>query len=103
MFRYYTLKSGIFLFGLDPVAFVSAHFGQGTGSIVLDGVGCTGTEDRLNDCAKASTVTCSNGHSEDAGVRCQVEGKFSRSYVLANTHQWVIYTNPLRLLEHWVM
>ncbi|XP_064405891.1 uncharacterized protein LOC135350948 isoform X5 [Halichondria panicea] len=55
----------------DSLALGSAHFGRGTGIIVLDDVGCSGAEDRLIDCAKASTVTCGNGHLEDAGVRCQ--------------------------------
>ncbi len=55
------------------VAFSSAHFGAGTGSIFLDGVSCAGTESRLVDCPKNSIVICFNQHSEDAGVRCQGE------------------------------
>ena len=55
----------------DAVAFSNAHFGAGTGTIYLDNVGCTGTESNLIDCTRSSTVICSSGHSEDAGVRCQ--------------------------------
>ena len=53
------------------VAFSNAQFGVGTGTIYLDSVGCTGGETSLTDCSHSSTVSCTNGHSEDAGVRCQ--------------------------------
>ena len=55
----------------DAVAFSRAHFGAGTGTIYLDNVGCTGSETRLIDCSRGTTVSCLGGHSEDAGVRCQ--------------------------------
>ncbi len=58
----------------DAVAFSAAHFGAGIGSTFLDGVSCGGNEDSLIDCTRASSVICSNGHNEDAGVRCQIEG-----------------------------
>ena len=51
------------------MAFTNARFGQGTGTIVLDDVQCTGTETRLVDCMASSTNDCT--HSEDASVRCQ--------------------------------
>ena len=55
----------------DAVSFAGAHFGYGTGTIYLDNVGCTGSEANLIDCSRSSTVSCTYGHSEDAGVRCQ--------------------------------
>ena len=55
----------------DAVAFSNAHFGPGTGTIYLDGVGCIGTENTLNDCPRSSFVSCTFSHAEDAGVRCQ--------------------------------
>ena len=55
----------------DAVAFSSAHFGAGTGTIYFDEVGCTGSETNLIDCPRSSSVYCYRGHSEDAGVRCQ--------------------------------
>ena len=55
----------------DAVAFSNAHFGAGIGTIHLDNVGCTGIETNLIDCPRSTTVICSGGHSEDAGVRCQ--------------------------------
>ena len=56
---------------IDAVAFSSAHFGAGAGPIHLDNVGCNGSEGSLVACPHSSLVTCSNGHREDAGVRCQ--------------------------------
>ena len=66
----------VMLHGADAVAFSLAHFGAGIGRILLDEVGCTGRERRLIDCpwASSSSLTCYRGHSEDAGVRCQLEG-----------------------------
>ena len=53
------------------VAFAYAHFGTGTGPIYLDDVACSGSEDSLIECSRSSFVSCSSGHREDAGVRCQ--------------------------------
>ena len=53
------------------VAFTYAHFGTGTGPIYLDDVACSGSEDSLIECSRSSFVSCSRGHREDAGVRCQ--------------------------------
>ena len=53
------------------VAFSSAHFGAGIGPIYLDDVDCTGSESNLIECSRSSNVTCTSGHSQDAGVRCQ--------------------------------
>ena len=56
------------MFVLGSTALFAAYFGQGTGSIVLNHVQCTGSETRLIDCPSEAVTSCS--HSEDAGVRC---------------------------------
>ena len=53
------------------MAFSSAYFGVGVGPIHLDNVDCTGSERKLIECPNNIFVRCTNGHSEDAGVRCQ--------------------------------
>ena len=56
---------------IDAVAFSSAHFGVGMGTIHLDKVGCHGNETTLISCLHNSALSCYSGHYEDAGVRCQ--------------------------------
>ncbi len=43
---------------------------DGTGQIVLDNLGCTGTESRLVDCPNNGLGIHNCVHAEDAGVRC---------------------------------
>ena len=58
-------------FGSSGTAIGSAGFGQGSGSIWLDNVVCTGSEIQLTNCSHLGVgVTRSCNHSEDAGVRC---------------------------------
>ncbi|XP_062618231.1 deleted in malignant brain tumors 1 protein-like [Saccostrea cucullata] len=48
----------------------SAPFGQGTGSIVLDDVSCTGTEKSIASCQHNGFTITNCNHSEDVGVVC---------------------------------
>ena len=56
-------------------AFSNAFFGQGTGRILLDNLGCVGTETRLVDCPHNGIGIENCVHAEDAGLRCT--GKYT--------------------------
>ena len=61
-------------FGSSGTAIGSAGFGQGSGSIWLDSVTCTGNESTLASCGHLGVgVTRSCNHNEDAGARCSRE------------------------------
>lgn len=60
-----------YLIILAAVAYGFAHFGQGTGTIRMDDVSCSGSENRLFDCPHVGSESENCGHFEDAGVRCK--------------------------------
>ena len=59
-----------------------AHFGQGSGNILLDDVECSGSENRLVDCTHGGISVHNCDHSEDAAVMCRNPSKsFLRFWV----------------------
>ena len=58
-------------FDADATARCCAAFGRGTGDILLDDLGCTGTEDSLFNCPNRGIGVHNCAHSEDVGVVCQ--------------------------------
>ena len=55
---------------LDVLPFNNSHFGEGSGSILLDEVSCSGVESNLLSCPHDQLGEHDCDHSEDAGVRC---------------------------------
>ncbi|XP_054418110.1 neurotrypsin [Pteronotus mesoamericanus] len=51
-------------------AWTQAHFGEGSGPVLLDEVRCTGNELSLEQCPKSPWGEHNCGHGEDAGVSC---------------------------------
>ena len=70
-------------FGSSGTAIGFAGFGQGSGSIWLDNVMCTGNESTLASCGHLGIrITRSCSHFEDAGVRCsKLQGELLFDFV----------------------
>ena len=49
----------------------NAHFGQGSGDILLDNLHCNGSEGSLFQCPHNGIYSHNCGHSEDASVTCE--------------------------------
>ncbi|KAK3520848.1 hypothetical protein QTP70_034176, partial [Hemibagrus guttatus] len=58
--------------GKAVTAHQSAHFGQGSGPILLDNVRCSGSESIITQCSHSRFGSEDCNHGEDAGVTCSV-------------------------------
>ncbi len=65
-------------FGYALAANCCAAFGQGSGSILLDDLTCTGSESSLASCPHRGVGTHNCGHGEDAGLICS-HGEYVRT------------------------
>ena len=72
--RDFSMSSGAALSGF------ASPYGSGNGSILLDNVVCTGTEDNLLHCAHNPLFENNCDHSEDAAVVCG--GMQGRNFVM---------------------
>ena len=57
-------------FTSGAIAKKGAYFGQGSGSILLDNVQCTGNEASIFSCTHNGIGSHNCDHSEEAGVVC---------------------------------
>jgi len=51
---------------------VSNTFGAGTGAIMMDDVGCTGSENTLVDCFHLGFLVHNCDHDEDVAIECSI-------------------------------
>ena len=77
--RYITYTKNL-VYDIETVIFISdaqavgnAHFGQGTGPMLLDNVACGGGEASIKNCKKGFDAG-EDSHAEDAGVICVKKG-----------------------------
>ena len=49
----------------------SATYGQGSGTIAIENVACSGTESQLLACSSSPIFGTTCSHNEDAGVVCE--------------------------------
>uniref|UniRef100_A0A8D1H6P1 SRCR domain-containing protein n=1 Tax=Sus scrofa TaxID=9823 RepID=A0A8D1H6P1_PIG len=72
--------------GQAVAAPTGAHFGAGSGKIVLDDVQCVGSESHLGQCMPRGGAGHNCGHLEDASVICAGEGLSSPRMSLRGSH-----------------
>lgn len=63
----------LILYRYGGEAFDEAHFGEGTGPVLLDNVKCLGHEESIDQCSHSDWGHSNCEHDEDAGVRCFLE------------------------------
>eukprot|EP00731_Ephydatia_muelleri_P017374 Em0010g472a len=78
-------------------AYSRAYYGQGSGPIWLDDLGCSGRETRLSNCSNYVIGSNNCQHSEDASVACEVLCSPSTGFQCSNgrwcqRHQQVLAT-----------
>lgn len=58
------------IFFSSPTFTGSAHYGQGHGPVLLDDLGCIGSENQLWECNNRGWYKVDCSHAEDVGVNC---------------------------------
>ena len=71
----------------------SAHFGQGSGQILLDELGCTGSEASLLDCSHNGINVHDCEHREDASVTCECHLSWMHAIVHNKNKDTLLYVH----------
>ena len=80
---------------LSGIGLEELEFGEGSGPIWIDEVGCRGDEDSLAECPSNEWGDHDCGHFEDAGVicgRCNVRSRSADIQVILSRIYW---THPM--------
>ena len=85
---------------IDGITKSQATFGQGTGTIAIENVACSGSENQLLACPSSTIFGTTCQHSEDAGVVC--EGMLYETAVnVAVLNNKIIIMYPCNRTESW--
>ena len=63
-------KDNVTFFSTRAIPYSRAHYGQGSGPILMDGVICYGNESSIHECVFPGFNHSDCTHVEDAGVHC---------------------------------
>ena len=77
----------------------SAHFGQGSGQILLDDLHCTGSEASLLECSHAGINVHNCGHGEDASVTCEFDFCLDACYYPQYNMILLVYIHTLHSMQ----
>ena len=75
-----------------------AHYGQGTGRIILDDLGCSGSESSLYACSHSGPYVHNCGHSEDASAVCELYINFTFIRYQVSGNILILYISGVGLI-----
>ena len=76
----FNFNDAIYIFSTGAITHSYSYYGEGNGTILLDGVQCSGYESNLLNCTHSSSVSSNcDTYYDDVGVYCKpIQGKGSQ-------------------------